>query len=57
VIEQTTGVSPPKDSHRAETLLGAGLIDIVVARKDLSAVTDFSFFFSLVCFASALELR
>jgi acetyl-CoA carboxylase carboxyl transferase beta subunit/acetyl-CoA carboxylase carboxyl transferase alpha subunit len=38
VIEQTTGVAPPKDSHRAETLLKAGLIDLVVSRKDLFAV-------------------
>jgi acetyl-CoA carboxylase carboxyl transferase beta subunit/acetyl-CoA carboxylase carboxyl transferase alpha subunit len=35
VIEQTTGVAPPKDSHRAETLLQAGLIDLVVKRADL----------------------
>jgi acetyl-CoA carboxylase carboxyl transferase beta subunit/acetyl-CoA carboxylase carboxyl transferase alpha subunit len=41
VIEQTTGVAPPKDSHRAETLLQAGLIDLVVARKDLPAVIAF----------------
>lgn len=38
VIEQTTGVAPPKDSHKAETLLKAGLIDLVVARKDLPSV-------------------
>jgi acetyl-CoA carboxylase carboxyl transferase beta subunit/acetyl-CoA carboxylase carboxyl transferase alpha subunit len=38
VIEQTTGVAPPKDSHRAETLLRAGLIDLVVGRRDLPAV-------------------
>jgi acetyl-CoA carboxylase carboxyl transferase beta subunit/acetyl-CoA carboxylase carboxyl transferase alpha subunit len=38
VIEQTTGVAPPKDSHRAETLLRAGLIDLVVGRSDLPAV-------------------
>jgi acetyl-CoA carboxylase carboxyl transferase beta subunit/acetyl-CoA carboxylase carboxyl transferase alpha subunit len=38
VIEQTTGVAPPKDSHRAETLLKAGLIDLVVSRKDLFSV-------------------
>ena len=37
VIEQTTGVLPPKDSHRAETLLHAGLIDLIVPRKDLRA--------------------
>lgn len=37
VIEQTTGIAPPADSHRAETLLHAGLIDLVVARKDLRA--------------------
>src|SRR5258708_2630548 len=28
VIEQTTGVAPPKDSHKADTLLKAGLIDL-----------------------------
>lgn len=37
VIEQTTGIAPPAGSHRAETLLQAGLIDLVVARKDLRA--------------------
>jgi acetyl-CoA carboxylase carboxyl transferase subunit beta len=38
VIEQTTGIAPPKDSHRAETLLNAGLIDLVVGRQDLTSV-------------------
>ncbi len=38
VIEQTTGIAPPKDSHLAETLLHAGLIDLVISRKDLKAV-------------------
>jgi len=38
VIEQTTGVAPPKDSHQAETLLKAGLIDLVIGRKDLTSV-------------------
>jgi acyl-CoA carboxylase subunit beta len=41
VIEQTTGVPPPKDSHHAETLLRAGLIDLVVARRDLPAVVAY----------------
>jgi acetyl-CoA carboxylase carboxyl transferase alpha subunit/acetyl-CoA carboxylase carboxyl transferase beta subunit len=41
VIEQTTGVPPPKDSHRAETLLRAGLIDLVVSRHDLAAVVAY----------------
>src|SRR5258708_2157391 len=41
VIEQTTGVPPPKDSHHAETLLRAGLIDLVVARQDLPAVVAY----------------
>lgn len=41
VIEQTTGVPPPKDSHSAETLLRAGLIDLVVSRQDLSAVVAY----------------
>jgi acyl-CoA carboxylase subunit beta len=38
VIEQTTGIAPPKDSHRAENLLNAGLIDLVIARQDLASV-------------------
>ena len=38
VIEQTTGIAPPKDSHRAETLLSAGLIDLVIGRQDLTSV-------------------
>jgi acyl-CoA carboxylase subunit beta len=41
VIEQTTGVAPPKDSHRAETLLQAGLIDLVVKRADLPSVITY----------------
>jgi acyl-CoA carboxylase subunit beta len=41
VIEQTTGVAPPKDSHRADTLLKAGLIDLVIGRKDLKAVAAY----------------
>jgi acyl-CoA carboxylase subunit beta len=41
VIEQTTGIAPPKDSHRAETLLHAGLIDLVISRKDLKSVTAY----------------
>lgn len=35
VIELITGVAPPKDSHRAETLLRGGLIDMVVPRQEL----------------------
>ena len=35
VIEQTTGIAPPKDSHDAETVLRAGLIDFVVSRPEL----------------------
>jgi acyl-CoA carboxylase subunit beta len=38
VIEQTTGIAPPKDSHQAETLLHAGLIDLVIGRPELTAV-------------------
>jgi acetyl-CoA carboxylase carboxyl transferase alpha subunit/acetyl-CoA carboxylase carboxyl transferase beta subunit len=38
VIEQTTGIAPPKDSHLAGTLLKAGLIDLVIGRRDLTAV-------------------
>jgi acyl-CoA carboxylase subunit beta len=41
VIEQTTGVPPPKDSHYAETLLRAGLIDLVVPRPDLRGVVAY----------------
>ncbi len=41
VIEQTTGVAPPPDSHRAETLLRAGLLDRVVARQDLPLVVAY----------------
>jgi acyl-CoA carboxylase subunit beta len=41
VIEQTTGISPPKDSHRAETLVRAGLIDLIVSRQDLAAVVGY----------------
>jgi acetyl-CoA carboxylase carboxyl transferase alpha subunit/acetyl-CoA carboxylase carboxyl transferase beta subunit len=35
VIQQTTGTPPPPDSHRAETLLRAGMIDLVVRRDQL----------------------
>lgn len=38
VIEQITGIAPPKDSHHAETLLRAGLIDLVVNRRELPGV-------------------
>jgi acetyl-CoA carboxylase carboxyl transferase alpha subunit/acetyl-CoA carboxylase carboxyl transferase beta subunit len=38
VIEQTTGIAPPKDSHHAETLLRAGLIDLVIKRENLPRV-------------------
>ncbi len=41
VIEQTTGIAPPKDSHRADTLLNAGLIDLVIGRRDLTAITAY----------------
>src|ERR1700738_1092670 len=41
VIEQTTGIAPPKDSHKAETLLQAGLIDLVVKRADLPSVITY----------------
>ena len=41
VIEQTTGVAPPKDSHKAETLLQAGLIDLVIGRRELAAVVAY----------------
>jgi len=35
VIEQTTGTALPPDSHRAETLLRAGMLDLVVSRERL----------------------
>jgi len=35
VIEQTTGTRLPPDSHRAETLLRAGMVDLVVPRERL----------------------
>jgi acetyl-CoA carboxylase carboxyl transferase subunit beta len=38
VIEQMTGAAPPEDSHHAETLFRAGLIDLVVSRRELPAV-------------------
>jgi acyl-CoA carboxylase subunit beta len=41
VIEQTTGIAPPKDSHRAENLLQAGLIDLVISRRDLSTTVAY----------------
>jgi acetyl-CoA carboxylase carboxyl transferase alpha subunit/acetyl-CoA carboxylase carboxyl transferase beta subunit len=41
VIEQTTGIAPPKDSHHADTLLKAGLIDLVIGRRDLTAITAY----------------
>jgi acetyl-CoA carboxylase carboxyl transferase subunit beta len=35
VIEQTTGTLLPPDSHRAETVLRAGMIDLIVSRDRL----------------------
>ncbi len=35
VIEQTTGATLPPDSHRAETLFRAGMVDLVVPRGQL----------------------
>jgi len=35
VIEQTTGIPLPEGSHRAETLLRAGMIDLIVPRQEL----------------------
>ncbi len=35
VIEQTTGATLPPDSHRAETLLRAGMVDLIVPREQL----------------------
>jgi acyl-CoA carboxylase subunit beta len=41
VIEQTTGVPSPRDSHQSDMLLHAGLIDLVVPRKDLRTVVAY----------------
>jgi acetyl-CoA carboxylase carboxyl transferase subunit beta len=38
VVQQTTGVPPPEDSHTAESLLRAGLIDLVVPRQNLPTI-------------------
>ncbi|HEU5300562.1 MAG TPA: acetyl-CoA carboxylase carboxyltransferase subunit alpha [bacterium] len=37
VIEMTLGVRLPPDSHRAEALFRAGMIDLIVPREDLRA--------------------
>jgi acetyl-CoA carboxylase carboxyl transferase alpha subunit/acetyl-CoA carboxylase carboxyl transferase beta subunit len=37
VIELTTGASLPPDSHRAETLFRAGMVDLIVPREQLRA--------------------
>jgi acetyl-CoA carboxylase carboxyl transferase subunit beta len=41
VIEQTTGTPPPPDSHRAEALLRAGTIDLVVPRERLREIVAY----------------
>lgn len=41
VIEQTTGTPPPADSHRAEALLRAGLIDLVLPRSRLREIVAY----------------
>jgi len=41
VIEQTTEIAPPKDSHSAETLLRNGLIDLVVDRRNLPSIVSY----------------
>src|SRR5258708_6941159 len=41
VTEQTTGFAPQKDSHQADTLLKAGLIDLVIGRRGLTAITAY----------------
>jgi acyl-CoA carboxylase subunit beta len=38
VIEQTTGIAPHPGSHRAETLLQNGLVDMVLGRRDIRGV-------------------
>jgi acetyl-CoA carboxylase carboxyl transferase subunit beta len=35
VIEMTLGTTLPPDSHRAETLLRAGMVDLIVPRPQL----------------------
>ncbi|MDQ7843692.1 MAG: acetyl-CoA carboxylase carboxyltransferase subunit alpha [Armatimonadota bacterium] len=37
VIEMTLGVQLPPESHRAESLFAAGMIDLIVPREDLRA--------------------
>ena len=41
VIEQTTGTPPPPDSHRAEALLRAGIIDLVLPRERLREIVAY----------------
>ena len=41
VIEQTTGTPPPPDSHRAETVLRAGMIDLIVPRDRLRETVSY----------------
>lgn len=35
VIEQTTGIAPPADSHKSENLLNSGLLDCVLPRQEV----------------------
>ena len=41
VIEQTTGTALPPDSHRAETLLRSGMLDLVVPRARLRETVQY----------------
>jgi len=41
VIEQTTGMTLPPDSHRAETLFRHGLVDLIVPRERLRATVSY----------------
>lgn len=41
VIEQTTGTALPPDSHRAETLVRHGLVDLIVPRERLRETVSY----------------
>ncbi len=41
VIEQTTGATLPPDSHRAETVFQAGMLDLIVPREQLRETVTF----------------
>lgn len=41
VIEQTTGVALPADSHRAETVFRSGMLDLVIPRERLRETVQY----------------